>query len=279
MRARGFTLLETMLAMVVGILVLTAALGVMTGVRSSESALVTRATQQRELADLRVAVSSALTRLRPAPNNIIRQSIPNATDEQLEAILDVPYPDPIDGLPHHFELSDETGKPRLEIVVDRLPMGTYRPDEVEEVEEVEETIAQSSVLTFGDLLGYRGAFELRASQERTAYELWWVPLPPAGLPSEESFDITTLPEPTRLCAHLAEIRWSAFIDSGKVAKIRAVEARQFPAYIELEVRTIDGLYASWMFELGWIPGVEYEAIESDDDSGLDGNGEGEGGGA
>ena len=276
MRARGFTLLETMLAMVVGILVLTAALGVMTGVRSSESALVTRATQQRELADLRVAVSSALTRLRPAPNNIIRQSIPNATDEQLEAILDVPYPDPIDGLPHHFELSDETGKPRLEIVVDRLPMGTYRPDEVEEVEE---TIAQSSVLTFGDLLGYRGAFELRASQERTAYELWWVPLPPAGLPSEESFDITTLPEPTRLCAHLAEIRWSAFIDSGKVAKIRAVEARQFPAYIELEVRTIDGLYASWMFELGWIPGVEYEAIESDDDSGLDGNGEGEGGGA
>ena len=276
MRARGFTLLETMLAMVVGILVLTAALGVMTGVRSSESALVTRATQQRELADLRVAVSSALTRLRPAPNNIIRQSIPNATDEQLEAILDVPYPDPIDGLPHHFELSDETGKPRLEIVVDRLPMGTYRPDEVEEVEE---TIAQSSVLTFGDLLGYRGAFELRASQERTAYELWWVPLPPAGLPSEDAFDITTLPEPTRLCAHLAEIHWSAFIDSGKVAKIRAVEARQFPAYIELEVRTIDGLYASWMFELGWIPGVEYEAIESDDDSGLDGNGEGEGGGA
>ncbi len=35
MRARGFTLLETMLAMVVGILVLTAALGVMTGVRLS----------------------------------------------------------------------------------------------------------------------------------------------------------------------------------------------------------------------------------------------------
>ena len=271
MRARGFTLLETMLAMVVGILVLTAALGVMTGVRSSESALVTRATQQRELADLRIAVSSALTRLRPAPNNIIRQSIPNATDEQLDAILDDPFAEPIEGLPHHFELSSESGKPRLEIVVDRLPMGTYRPEEVE-LDADEETTEEDSVLTFGDLLGFRGAFELRASQERTAYELWWVPLPPAGL-EETAFDLTTLPEPTRLCAHLAEISWSAFIDSGKVSQIRAIESRQFPAYIELEVRTIDGLYASWMFELGWIPGAEFEAGVTED-------GElGEGGGA
>ena len=275
MRSRGFTLLETMLAMVVGILVLTAALGVMAGVRSSESALASRATQQRELADLRIAVSSALARLRPAPNNAVRQSIPNATDEQLEAILDVPYPDPIEGLPHHFELSDESGKPRLEVVVDRLPMATYRPDEIEEDERTSE---QSSVLTFGDLLGYRGAFELRASQERTAYELWWVPMPPAGLEDEQAFDITTLPEPTRLCAHLAEVRWSAFIDSGKVTKVRAIEARQFPAYVELEVTTIDGLYASWMFELSWIPGAEYEAIESTDGTGLEGDA-GEGGGA
>lgn len=273
MRARGFTLLETMLAMVVGILVLTAALGVMAGVRSSESALVTRATQQRELADVRIAVSSALARLRPAPNNIIRQTIPNATDEELSAILDVPFPAPIDGLAHHFELSDDSGRPRLEVVVDRLPKATYGPDADEESVN-EETSQQSSVLTFGDLLGYRGAFELRASQERTAYELWWVPLPPAGLEESELFDLTTLPEPTRLCSHLAEIRWSAFIDSGKVSKIRAIEARQFPAYVELEVKTIDGLYASWMFELGWIPGVEFEALDETDESAL-----GEGGGA
>lgn len=259
MSRRGFTLLETVLAMVVGILVLTATLGVMSAVRASDSMLAVRATQQRELADVRIAVSSALARLRPAPNNIVRDHLGDGvTDDQLDAILDVPYPEPISGLPHHFELSMVDNKPRLEVVVDRLPQGTYRPDEVEDAGVEDEQPENGATFTFDQLHGFRGAFELHASQERTAYELWWVPLPPPDLPEGVVFDESTLPEPRLLCEHVASLSWSAFIDGRKVPLLRAVEARQFPAYVELEISTTDELYASWMFELGWIPGIEYE---------------------
>lgn len=282
MNRRAFTLLETVLAMVVGILVLTAALGVMSSVRGSDTSLAIRATQQRELADTRIAVASALSRLRPAPNNIIRQTFPQGTgDDAFDAIFDTAYPAPIEGLPHHFELSDESGKPTLEVVVDRLPQGTYQPDAPTEQPESATGEVASGRLTFDDLLGFRGAFELRPSEEITAYELWWKPLPPRTLPAGAIFDESTLPEPKRLCGHVAELRWSAFIDSTKVARVRAVEARQLPAYIELEITTTDGLYASWMFELGWIPGLEVPESEEaapspvppDTDPGLNSEGE------
>lgn len=254
MTRRAFTLLETVLAMVVGILVLTAALGVMSAVRGSDAGLAVRATHQRELSDTRIAIASALSRLRPAPNNIVRQTMPEGTtDEEVEAILDQAFPAPIAGLPHHFELTGESGRPRLEVVVDRLPQGTHRPDETTKNAESDNA---TSALGFDDLLGYRGAFEMRPSQEITAYELWWVPLAPLGVPQGAVFDDSTLPEPRLLCAHVAELRWSAFIDRTKLGEIRAIEARQLPAYIELELTTTEGLYASWMFELGWIPGTE-----------------------
>lgn len=261
MSRRGFTLLETLLAMVVGILVLMAALGVMSSVRDSDTGLAVRAVQQRELADTRMALSSALARLRPAPNNIVRQTLPASTsDSEVDAIFATAYPAPVEGLPHHFELSDESGRPRLEVVVDRLPRGTHPPEARAGRAEPEAPEGVAAV-GFEDLLGYRGAFELRPSQEITAYELWWTPLKPRGLPEGVAFDERTLPEAKRLCGHIAELRWSAFIDSTKAARVRAIEARQLPAYLELEITTIDGLYASWMFELGWIPGTELAAPE------------------
>ena len=274
---RGFTLLETMLSLVVGMLVLLATLGVMATVRDSDDALAVRAEQQHELAEVRIAVSSALSRLRPAPNNIVRDTLPDSfTDDQIEAILETPFPEPIEGLPHHFELANVEGEPRLEIVVDRLPRATYPPLTDEELAARDpSTLPKGATggITFNELLGFRGAFTLRASQERTAYELWWVPLPPEGLPEGYVFDESTLPEPKLLCGHVASLSWSAFIDGGKVTQVRAVEARQFPAYVELELTTTDGLYASWMFELGWIPGNElgeFDPEDEDDELGLGG---------
>ncbi len=275
MSRRAFTLLETVLSMVVGTLVLLATLGVMTTVRDSDRALAIRADQQHELAEVRIAVSSALSRLRPAPNNIVRDTLPDSlTEDELDAILEVPFPEPIAGLPHHFELTSVEGMPRLELVVDRLPRATYQPlaeGEGEKTDGRALTQDASSALTFDDLLGFRGAFELRAGPQRTAYELWWVPLAPPGLPEGFVFDEGSLPEPKLLCGHVAELSWSAFIDGGKVPQVRAVEARQFPAYVELELTTTDGLYASWMFELGWIPGTELGEIDAlGDDPELEG---------
>lgn len=270
---RGFTLLETMLAMVVGILVLTAAMGVMSGIRSSDAMLSVRATHQREMADVRASVSSALARLRPGPNNIVRDHLGDGVEEEtLNAIYNAAYPDPIAGLAYHFELTDESGLPRLEVVVDRLTMGAYRPEERSEAHEEGEPRAEvEGGLAFGfeDLSGFRGAYELRESADRASAELWWVPMPPRNVPAGLVFDETTLPGPRLLCAHVAELRWTAFIDRARTPRVRAVEARQLPAYVELELRTTEGLHASWMFELGWIPGAEVEiaAPTTDEDEG------------
>lgn len=275
MTRRAFTLLETMLAMVVGILVLTAAMGVMSAIRSSDAMLSVRATHQRELAGVRAAVSSALDRIRPAPNNIVRDVMGQGVEEEdLRAIYDVAYPEPVPGLAHHFELSDASGLPRLEVVVDRPPMGTFRADESRTDERVPVdgddlpgVPASEGGVLFGsaDLSGYRGAFELRESAERDWAELWWVPLPPANVPEGLTFDTGTLAEPTLLCAHVAELRWTAFIDSSRTPRVRAIESRQLPAYVELELRTTEGVYANWMFELGWITGAEVEIAPPESD--------------
>lgn len=268
MTRRAFTLLETMLAMVVGILVLTAAMGVMSAIRTSDGVLAVRATHQRELAGVRAAVSSALSRIRPAPNNIVRDVMGQGVDEEaLRAIYDAAYPEPVPGLAHHFELSDASGLPRLEVVVDRPPMGTFRAErsgtgvqDPVDADDLPGVVAPEGGMLFGSgaLSGYRGAFELRESADRDSAELWWVPLPPANVPEGLVFDTGTLPEPTLLCAHVAELRWTAFIDSSRTPRVRAIESRQLPAYVELELRTTEGVYGNWMFELGWITGAEVE---------------------
>jgi hypothetical protein len=54
-------------------------------------------------------------------------------------------------------------------------------------------------------------------------------------------------------------------------------ADELPAYIELTMETADGLYAEWMFEIGWTSGGETAELEDVLDTGDD-QGEGEPGG-
>jgi prepilin-type N-terminal cleavage/methylation domain-containing protein len=268
MTRRGFTLIEMMLAMVVGMLVLTTALAVMLTVSRTDRNLEQRAIEQHEVAISRVAINKALTNLRPAPNNIVREQLTirnNATDEEIKAFLATPYADPIEGTPYRFKLDNSVGTARLELVSDRLPAGLKIPYQTNEA-----TPSQTGAeITFDDLDGYRGAFELELAQDKEAYLLWWIPLPPLDLPEGAYFDESTLPEPTLLCSHVKSLRWTAFIKSGKIERVRAIESQQFPAFVELELTTTGGLYKSWMFELGWTPGPEIGVnVESqDDDSG------------
>lgn len=274
-RRRAFTLLEMMLAMVVGMLVLGTALSVMLTVTRTDKQLAQRAQEQHELATVRHVVNTALTRLRPAPNNTIRDLMrEDSNDQAIEAYLDNVYPEPLAGTSFRFELDDAEGLPRLELVSDRVPAG---PSEEAEFQNTGTSVQASSSsqssqtgyrLSYDDLDGFRGAIELERAPNGEAFLLWWVPLPPEEVPEGAWFDESSLPEPTLLCEHVKSISWTAFIDREKISRIRATEARQFPAYIELELETTGGLYGSWMFELGWTPGPEVGVgvdIPDDDD--------------
>jgi len=268
MMRRGFTLIEMMLAMVVGMLVLATALAVMLAVGRTDRDLAQRALEQHEVATTRIAINRALTRIRPARNNIVRELLrENSSDDDISTYLDSPYADPIEGTAFRFQLDTTGGNARLELVSDRVPAGESDP--MGDIRDSGNT-QRGTRLTFDDLDGYRGAFELELAQDEQAYLLWWKPLPPPGLPDGVWFDEATLPEPTLLCSHVKSLRWTAFINSSKIDRVRAIEARQLPAFVELELTTTGGLYTSWMFELGWTPGPEIGvSVETDDDDGDD----------
>ncbi len=283
MTRRAFTLLEMMLAMVVGMLVLGTALSVMLSVTRTDSGLAQRAQEQHELATTRVVINKALTRLRPAPNNTVRDIMrEGASDEEIEEYLDSVYPEPIEGAGFRFQLNETNGMPRLEVVSDRVPVGPTKEEDITDSDRnrrarmtsQEEQTGQR--ISFDDLDGFRGAIEVERSASGDSFLLWWVPLPPTDIPDGAWFDERSLPSPTLLSEHLKSISWTAFIDREKLSRVRATESRQFPAFVELELETTGGLYGSWMFELGWTPGpeigisIDIPNPEGDDESELGG---------
>lgn len=114
----------------------------------------------------------------------------------------------------------------------------------------------------------RGAFELRPmlangkpgetiSGEARGWEVWWVPLPPEAGPGEELDLDAPEPEEPFLVAHdIAYIEWKVFQGRERRTQYAARLNEEIPAYIELEVETVSGLRANWLFELDWTMGNE-----------------------
>lgn len=116
----------------------------------------------------------------------------------------------------------------------------------------------------------RGAFELRpmmprgegTSAEVKGWEVWWVPLAPQAGPDEELDEETPELDPPFLVANnIAFIEWRAFQGRVRRTEYAARLNDDIPAYVELEVETVGGLKANWLFELGWTFGHESRAIE------------------
>jgi prepilin-type N-terminal cleavage/methylation domain-containing protein len=252
-RRRGFTLIETVLALIVGALVLAASLGVLTTVQRSDVALTDHAREMNDLARTQSAARRAMDTLLAAPSGAVRGALGLGADsEVLAGILDTALPEPIPGLPARLEMS--TGEnPRLEAVLSRPLLdtpaaGTRSPGDDGRI-----------AVAAGSLPGHRGAFELRPEPGAEGPTLWWVPLPPPEPPEWVMFDPATLPPPHRLCRNVTLLRWTAFIDSARVSDVRVIESIQYPAYIELEIATAGGGYGNWTFELGWTVGPELDA--------------------
>ncbi|MEO1583222.1 MAG: type II secretion system protein [Planctomycetota bacterium] len=272
-RRRGFTLLETVLAVAVGSIVLAATLGVLTTVRQSNAALGEQSRDMNDLAQTQLAVRRAMDTLLAAPTGAVRGALAGSAEEAfIDAVLDTANPDPIPGLPARFEMT--TGdNPRFEMVLSRPLLD--RPPEPGAGSRFERRLGRTAAdvgaalgVSASDLPGHRGAFELRRAQGEQHPDLWWVPLPPRPVTtaggSPAPFDADTLPPPRRLCRDVTALRWTGFIDSERVPRVRAVESSQFPAFVELEIATAGGGYGNWTMELAWTVGAELNPPEVPD---------------
>ncbi len=115
----------------------------------------------------------------------------------------------------------------------------------------------------------RGAFELRPmvpvgaemSSQVRGWEVWWVPLPREAGPDEEPDDgEQILDDPYLVAGGIAFIEWKVFQGRERRTEYVGRLNDDIPAYIEVEVETIGGLKANWLFEVDWSFGNESRPV-------------------
>jgi len=109
----------------------------------------------------------------------------------------------------------------------------------------------------------RGVFELRPDaatrrmgsrpavnpdDPRVGWTLWWRPLVDDG---SLDVDPTDDAEAVPIASGLTVCTWRAFIKKERSETLRVMSTLEVPAFMEMEVRTLGGQYASWMFEVQW----------------------------
>ena len=95
-----------------------------------------------------------------------------------------------------------------------------------------------------------------------SWTLYWQPLTP--LPSARPESEKGLPPPVavpagpavEIASDLEYVHWQVFRERERRGAHRGLWYTDLPAYIEMEVKTIDGLWANWMFEVDWATGSE-----------------------
>lgn len=128
--------------------------------------------------------------------------------------------------------------------------------------------------------GVRGAFVLRPDDPTTpevrrreadgdtriGWTLWWQPLDGRS-------------EPARVASGLSACHYEMFFNREMLASHTAYGPEAMPTYIQLEVETLSGLYADYLFEVSWTVDTLAEDQAAADAAGQgDGAGGGNGGG-
>lgn len=296
---RGFTILETVLAVVVGALVLLGCVSVFLATNRAERAFSRRFERTSELWTTQLATRRAFLNLlmaeqpdaAPDPNPDVNADVDVEPAARSRIILE----------PDAAAPASPTGfRPqRLEVTVARSPVPAILGSQIGS------WIVQSDRADPLDLTGtgvssgaIRGVFELRPAgarellmtrlglhepdhglEQRMAtdpppgWTLWWRPILSA---EQAELETGVPPRPdTSGGADLARTRlagaipiltgvntlvWTIFKSDERVTAYQGLTITDLPAFAELEVSLLNGQYASWMFEVDWTVGEDPDDI-------------------
>jgi prepilin-type N-terminal cleavage/methylation domain-containing protein len=156
----------------------------------------------------------------------------------------------------------------IEVVLSQPPAGYALPSWMTDAD------VQGLNLSGG---GVRGVFELRPDPDQlAAWALWWRPVREDGSPWSETFELERERNAFRLAGNITLFRAQVFIGNERWTEYNATVTNDLPAYFEVEIRTGDGLYANWMFEVGWTTGEERHEMTEAELAALNGTGETDG---
>lgn len=106
-------------------------------------------------------------------------------------------------------------------------------------------------------LATRGVLELRPDPtDPRAWALWWRPVLADGSAFFDVFENDRDKQAILLMQGIERMRWQVYDDEQRKVDFRATWQGDLPAYVEVEVAMTSGLYANWMFEIGWSVAAE-----------------------
>lgn len=312
---RSFTIIETVLAATLASLVVLGCMGAFMALERTDRALTARFHEANDLARIQRTMQRAFSTLLMAPESPLEEEegAEGEGEGGEEGEVELPVeegeeedegaeaePEPVqfprillqaDQDPTLMEVLRRSGlsssgnaiatPQRLELVLSAVPItppamqstvwtqALVGVDDLPDAEAVEAAGVE-------DYAGVRGAFVLRPDDpdtlgaalrdqrgdDRIGWTLWWQPL-------------DTRSEPARVASNLAACQFLMYRDSQMIAEHVAYAPQEMPTYIQLEVETLSGLYANYLFEVVWA--VDQYEDEEQEGSGQGGAGTGEGG--
>ncbi len=276
MNRRGFTLIETVLAASLGALLVLMVVSMFVFMDRSEGAQVRRVEQTESLSRIHKVMERVFSAVVVADQNTAAQLQSGATDtskdgkrkpkrEPARLLLAADTSHVLAQQMRKFHTGSGAVQ-RLEVVVDRLPVprnfARGLTGDVGTSLQANQTGNQEAIS--GPI---RGVFELRPDaatlrvdgqaapqreNDRVGWTLWWRALRfDEDGPDPTEIDPTEDPTAVPIASGLAACNWKAFVKRERQDTISVISYLDLPAYMEMEVKTLGGYYANWMFEMQW----------------------------
>lgn len=297
MKRRSFTILETVLAASLASVVVLGCMGAFFALNRTDRTLSARFHEANDLARAQRTMQRAFTTLLLSPVSPLEEGQQAASgvetgpagsaagdaepDEEADAAEVVPRPrillepdlDPtlVSVLRRSRYAAGGGGTSvatpqRLELVLSSVPI---RPPAVQStawsnalvgVEDLDDPAVEGEE----EYAGVRGAFALRpddaggvdtlaratGGDDRIGWTLWWQPLDDRS-------------EPARIASGLAACHFQMFHGGEMLDDLVAYNASEMPTYIQLEIETLTGFYANYLFEVVWTVDVlEEEPVQT-----------------
>ncbi len=297
--SRGaFTLVETVLAIVIGGLVLLGCVSVFLTAARTEKAYAQRYERTNELWTTQLAVRRTFLGLL-MDGDTSATPAGSGTESEGDAVRPRVILEPDPGAP---DGPGGTRPQRLEVTVARSPVPSIIGSQVGtwlvEADRESSLDFASTDLSSGAI---RGVYELRPSGTREAimmslglatadpeflermrtdpppgWTLWWRPIlspelaeleagfpPRADLSGDSETVRTRLAGAIPVLRGIDTLRWTVFKGDQRIQAYAGASIVDLPAFTELEVLLINGQYANWMFEVAWETGQDPTGGEGD----------------